>query len=79
MKKILNDPASYVDEMLDGLVADARAESVPTLETDVRLDDAAARRRVAEETLRFALALGRSREWASTSIARTCARPPSSP
>jgi len=46
--------------LLDGLVADARAESVPTLETDVRLDDAAARRRVAEETLRFALALGRS-------------------
>jgi LPPG:FO 2-phospho-L-lactate transferase len=55
--------------LLDGLVADAPAEHVPTLVTDVRLGDPAARRRVAEETLRFALA----------SIARTCARPPSSP
>jgi hypothetical protein len=30
---------------------------VPTLETDVRMDDAVARRRVARETLAFAAAL----------------------
>jgi LPPG:FO 2-phospho-L-lactate transferase len=44
--------------LLDGLVADAPAERVRTLVTDVRLDDPAARRRVADETLRFALGTG---------------------
>jgi LPPG:FO 2-phospho-L-lactate transferase len=44
--------------LLDGLVADERAESVPTLETDVELGDPEARRRVANETLAFAAALG---------------------
>ena len=44
--------------LIDGLVADERADGVPTLETDVLLDDAAARRRVAHETLAFAAALG---------------------
>jgi hypothetical protein len=40
------------------LVADQRTDRVPVLETDVLLGDPAARRRVAEETLRFARALG---------------------
>ena len=44
----------------DGLVADARTYALPTLVTDVGLDDPGARRRVAAETLGFALALGRS-------------------
>jgi LPPG:FO 2-phospho-L-lactate transferase len=44
--------------LIDGLVADERTDAVPTLETDVMLDSPAARRRAAEETLRFALALG---------------------
>jgi LPPG:FO 2-phospho-L-lactate transferase len=43
--------------LLDGLVADERASEVPTLETDVRLGDPAARRRVADEALAFAAAL----------------------
>ena len=41
-----------------GLVADERSSRVPVLETDVLMDTAAARVRVAEETLRFALSLG---------------------
>jgi LPPG:FO 2-phospho-L-lactate transferase len=44
--------------LIDGLVADERAAGVPVLETDVLLDAPPARRRVAEATLRFALALG---------------------
>ena len=43
--------------LIDGLVADERADGVPTLETDVHMDDAAARHRVARETLAFADAL----------------------
>jgi LPPG:FO 2-phospho-L-lactate transferase len=43
--------------LLDGLVADQRASDIPTLETDVRLGDPEARRRVADETLAFAAAL----------------------
>ncbi len=43
--------------LIDGLVADERADAVPTLETDVELGDPEARRRVARETLRFAEAL----------------------
>ncbi len=45
--------------LLHGLVADSRTYALPTLVTDVGLDDPGARRRVAEETLGFALALGR--------------------
>jgi LPPG:FO 2-phospho-L-lactate transferase len=48
---------AHYDGLLDGLVADARADGVPTLETDVRLGDPEARRRVADATLRFAAAL----------------------
>jgi LPPG:FO 2-phospho-L-lactate transferase len=43
--------------LLAGLVSDEPARSVPTLETDVLMSDAAARRRLAEATLEFARAL----------------------
>ena len=43
--------------LIDGLVSDERASEVPTLETDVEMGDAGARRRVARETLNFAAAL----------------------
>jgi LPPG:FO 2-phospho-L-lactate transferase len=49
--------AAAYDGLLDGLVADQRAEGLPTLETDVLLGDATARRRVAGEVLAFAAAL----------------------
>jgi LPPG:FO 2-phospho-L-lactate transferase len=47
----------HYESLIDGLVADERAEHVPTLETDVELSDAEARRRVAREVLEFAAAL----------------------
>jgi LPPG:FO 2-phospho-L-lactate transferase len=50
--------AACYEGLIDGLVADQRTDRVPVLETDVLLGDPAARRRVAEETLRFARALG---------------------
>jgi LPPG:FO 2-phospho-L-lactate transferase len=50
--------AAYYDSLLDGLVADERTDALPTLETDVAMPDAAGRRRVAQEALDFALALG---------------------
>jgi LPPG:FO 2-phospho-L-lactate transferase len=51
--------AGLYGDVLDGLVADERAEDtgLPLLETDTLMDDAAARRRVAAEVLRFAEAL----------------------
>jgi LPPG:FO 2-phospho-L-lactate transferase len=49
--------ATHYGGVIDGLVADERADSVPTLVTDVEMADPAARRRVAEETLGFAAAL----------------------
>ncbi len=49
--------ADCYDGLIDGLVADRRAERIVTLETEVRLDTPEARRRVADETLRFARAL----------------------
>jgi LPPG:FO 2-phospho-L-lactate transferase len=48
---------AHYDGLLDGLVADERAAGVPTLETDVELGDAAARTRLASETLAFVDAL----------------------
>jgi LPPG:FO 2-phospho-L-lactate transferase len=48
--------ASY-EGVIDGLVADERTPSLPVLETDVRMSDAASRRRVAEQALDFALGL----------------------
>jgi LPPG:FO 2-phospho-L-lactate transferase len=47
---------AHYDGLLDGLVADERAD-IPTLETDVEMSDPASRRRVARETLAFARAL----------------------
>jgi LPPG:FO 2-phospho-L-lactate transferase len=51
--------AAYYEGLLDGLVADERADGLPTLETDVEMGDAAARARVAAEVLSFAAALTR--------------------
>ncbi|HUA73391.1 MAG TPA: 2-phospho-L-lactate transferase [Solirubrobacteraceae bacterium] len=52
--------ADFYGELLDGLVADEDAGSrVPELSTDTRMDDAAARERLARETLAFAAALAR--------------------
>jgi LPPG:FO 2-phospho-L-lactate transferase len=42
---------------IDGLVADEWAARVPTLETDVLMDGAEGRARLAREALEFALAL----------------------
>jgi LPPG:FO 2-phospho-L-lactate transferase len=50
--------ARHYAGLIDGLVTDERTPGVPVLETDVLMDTAEARRRVADETLRFALALG---------------------
>jgi LPPG:FO 2-phospho-L-lactate transferase len=50
--------AACYDGLLDGLVADERTDALPVLETDVAMPDAEARRRLAHETLDFALALG---------------------
>jgi LPPG:FO 2-phospho-L-lactate transferase len=49
--------AAHYGGLLDGLVADERADSIPTLVTDVEMSDAAGRRRVAHETLAFARGL----------------------
>jgi LPPG:FO 2-phospho-L-lactate transferase len=49
--------AALYEGLIDGLVADERTGRVPVLETDTLMKDAAARRRVAEETLRLADAL----------------------
>ena len=51
------DRARTTTGLIDGLVSDERASGVPTLETDVEMGDADARRRVALETLMFAAAL----------------------
>jgi LPPG:FO 2-phospho-L-lactate transferase len=49
--------AAHYAGLLDGLVADERAASVPTLVTDVEMPDAAGRRRLARDVLGFAGAL----------------------
>ncbi|HEY1591845.1 MAG TPA: 2-phospho-L-lactate transferase [Solirubrobacteraceae bacterium] len=49
--------ADHYAGVIDGLVADERTDSVPVLETDVMMDGAESRARVAGETLGFALAL----------------------
>jgi LPPG:FO 2-phospho-L-lactate transferase len=49
--------ADYYEGVIDGLVADRRTERLPVLETDVLMATNDARRRVAERTLGFALAL----------------------
>lgn len=50
--------ATYYEGLIDGLVADRRTDGLPVLETDVLMASPDARRRVADETLNFALALG---------------------
>ena len=49
--------ASYAG-LLDGMVCDEEVLGLPVLRMDTRMDGATARRRVAEETLRFAAGLG---------------------
>ena len=49
--------ARAYDGLLDGMVADEPVDGLPTLETDTLMDDAGARRRVAEDVLRFAESL----------------------
>jgi LPPG:FO 2-phospho-L-lactate transferase len=53
--------ADFYGELLDGIVADENVARLPTLETDTRMHDAAARARVAEQTLGFARALADAR------------------
>jgi LPPG:FO 2-phospho-L-lactate transferase len=40
--------------LLDGIVADEPVDGLPALQVDTRMDDAAARERVAQDVLRFA-------------------------
>jgi LPPG:FO 2-phospho-L-lactate transferase len=49
--------ADFYGELLNGIVADESVGRVPTLQTDTRMNDAAARTRVAEQVLGFADAL----------------------
>jgi LPPG:FO 2-phospho-L-lactate transferase len=49
--------AAAYEGLIDGLVADERTRALPVLETDVLLADAEDRRRVAQQTLQFALGL----------------------
>jgi LPPG:FO 2-phospho-L-lactate transferase len=49
--------ADFYGELLDGIVADEDVGRLTTLQTDTRMDDAAARARLAEQTLSFAQAL----------------------
>jgi len=53
--------AEVYEGVIDGLVADERTGLVPVLETEVLMADSAGRRRLAQETLRFAEAIGASR------------------
>jgi LPPG:FO 2-phospho-L-lactate transferase len=53
--------AGLYEGLIDGLVADERAAGVPTLETDVLMDGAEGRRRLAREVLGFAAALSARR------------------
>jgi len=46
--------ASCYAGLIDGLVCDERAAGVPVLQTDTLMSDAESRRRLADETLRFA-------------------------
>ncbi len=49
--------ADFYGELLDGIVADENVARLPALQTDTRMDDAAARARVAEQVLDFTAAL----------------------
>ena len=50
--------ASFYGELLDGIVADEEVPGLPTLVTDTRMDDPAAREGLARRTLGFASGLG---------------------
>ena len=50
--------ASLYAGVIDGLVADDRSDAMPVLETDVLMEGPEGRRRLAAETLQFALGLG---------------------
>jgi LPPG:FO 2-phospho-L-lactate transferase len=52
-----NGVADFYGELLDGIVADEDVGRLTTLQADTRMDDAAGRARVAEQTLSFARAL----------------------
>lgn len=52
-----NGVADFYGELLDGIVADEDVSRLAALQTDTRMDDAAGRARVAEQTLSFAQAL----------------------
>jgi LPPG:FO 2-phospho-L-lactate transferase len=54
-----NGIADFYGELLDGIVADEDVVRLTTLQTDLRMDDAAGRARLAEQTLSFAAALAR--------------------
>ncbi len=49
--------ADFYGELLNGIVADEDVGRLATLQTDTRMDDAAGRARLAEQTLSFAAAL----------------------
>jgi LPPG:FO 2-phospho-L-lactate transferase len=49
--------ADFYGELLDGIVADENVGRLACFQTDIRMTDAAARARVAEETLSFAAGL----------------------
>jgi LPPG:FO 2-phospho-L-lactate transferase len=49
--------ADFYGDLLDGILADEDVGRLATLQADTRMDDAAARARVAEQTLSFAQAL----------------------
>ncbi|HYM55420.1 MAG TPA: 2-phospho-L-lactate transferase [Solirubrobacteraceae bacterium] len=50
--------ADFYGELLDGIVADENVGRLPCLQVDTRMDDPAARRRLAEQAISFAEALG---------------------
>jgi LPPG:FO 2-phospho-L-lactate transferase len=49
--------AAVYDGLIDGLVADEPTALLPQLQTDLLMDGPAARTRLAEETLQFAMTL----------------------
>jgi LPPG:FO 2-phospho-L-lactate transferase len=51
--------ADFYGELLDGIVADENVGRLTCLQTDTRMDDAAARKLLAEQVLGFAAALTR--------------------
>ena len=51
--------ADFYGELLDGIVADENVSRLVSLQTDTRMDDAAARRLLAEQVLGFAEALAK--------------------